>query len=347
MKDVQWSFISLVTASFAHLLLRIVLGRELGPAGLGIYTLVFTIYLFGMQFAAFGIGSALTKYVAEFSDDLAKTKEYISSGMIGSVVIGTGMGIFLYLLAGSISINIFNIPEMVDLLKITAICFPFIAMHKTVLGALNGFRSMKTFAFLNIIMNVSVLLLSVFLVLFLQEGVVGAVMGFVIPTILLGLLSIICIRSDLMFPDRSFLQNEILRDVFHFGFYVVLGNSIGYIYTHIDSLMIGYYMNEIDVGYYSVAIIFVQGITLVPSAIQKVTGPIITKNYAKKEYESILKMLKSVTLKSFLISLLFFLILVFFGKALIITIFEAVFLPAYLPLIILLIGYTIYSMFMS
>jgi O-antigen/teichoic acid export membrane protein len=35
------------------------------------------------------------------------------------------------------------------------------------------------------------------------------------------------------------------------------------------------------------------------------------------------------------------------GKTLILTIFGEVFLPAYLPLIILLIGYTIYSTFMS
>ena len=36
-KDIQWSFISLAIASFANLLLRIVLGKKLGPSGLGLY----------------------------------------------------------------------------------------------------------------------------------------------------------------------------------------------------------------------------------------------------------------------------------------------------------------------
>jgi Membrane protein involved in the export of O-antigen and teichoic acid len=347
MKDIQWSFISLATASLSHLLLRVVLGRELGPDGLGIYTLVFTIYMFGMQFAAFGIGAALTKYVAEFSENMAKTREYISSGIIGSIITGLLMGVLLLLASDIIANNIFTIPEMTKLLKTTALCFPFIAMHKAAIGTLNGFRNMKVYAFLNIVLNASVLFLSAILVLFLKMDVNGAVLGFVLPTIIIGLLSIVPIRSYLLRPDISLLQNDLLKEIFHFGFYVVLGNSIGYIYTHIDSLMIGYYLNETEVGFYAISAIFIQGITLIPSAVQRVTSPMIARSYAKKEYDSIRHLLKSVTLKVFVISLIISLFLAIFGKKLIITIFEDVFLPAYLPMLILLIGYTIYSMFMS
>jgi O-antigen/teichoic acid export membrane protein len=347
MKDVQWSFISLATASLSHLLLRIILGRELGPDGLGIYTLVFTIYIFGMQFAAFGIGAALTKYVAEFSDELIKVKEFISSGLYGSSVTGLLMGIILYFLSGVIAFNAFNIPEMQDLLKITALCFPFIAIHKSVVGTLNGFRNMKSYAFLNIALNASVLVFSIVMVINLGMGVLGAVLGFVLPTVVIGLISVLFVSSYLNFPDASMFQKKILKDVLFFGFYVVLGNSIGYIYTHIDSIMIGYYLNETEVGYYAVSGMFVQGITLIPSAVQRVTSPMITKSYAKKEYDSIVKLLKSIIVKVFLLSSFCSLFLLVFGKELIILIFEDIFLPAYMPLLILLIGYTVYSMFMS
>lgn len=347
MKDVQWSFISLATASLSHLLLRIILGRELGPDGLGIYTLVFTIYIFGMQFAAFGIGAALTKYVAEFSDDRVKIKEFISSGLFGSFVTGLLIGSILYLLSGVIAFNAFSIPEMRDLLQITAICFPFIAIHKSVVGALNGFRDMKSYAFLNIALNTSVLIISVFMVMNLNMSVLGAVLGFVMPTIGIGLISVFFVGSYLNYPDASMFQNKILKDVLFFGFYVVLGNSIGYIYTHIDSVMIGYYLNETEVGYYAVSGMFIQGITLIPSAIQRVTSPMIAKNYAKKEYEDILKLLKSVIIKTLVISLVLSLILIIFGNELIVFIFEERYLPAYKPLLILLIGYITYSMFMS
>jgi O-antigen/teichoic acid export membrane protein len=347
MKDVQWSFISLATASLSHLLLRIILGRELGPDGLGIYTLVFTIYIFGMQFAAFGIGAALTKYIAEFYDELDKIKEFISSGIVGSFVTGFLIGIILFFFSGIIAINFFHISEMQVLLQITAMCFPFIAIHKSIIGALNGFRNMKAYAFLTIALNAFVLIASIFMAIYLNLGVLGAVLGFVIPTVVIGLISVFFVRSYFTIPDVPVLQNKILKDVLVFGFYVVLGNSIGYIYTHIDSVMIGYYLDETEVGYYAVSSIFIQGITLIPSAIQRVTSPMIAKSYAKKEYDSIVKLLKGVIAKVFLLSSLCSLFLLLFGKELIILLFEDVFLPAYMPLLILLIGYTVYSMFMS
>jgi len=192
MMDVQWAFIGIVTASLAHFILRIVLGRELGAEGLGVYTLAFTVYLFGMQFAAFGIGSALTKYVAEFFDDQDTIRNYVSSGMTSSIITGTLMGIVLFFLAPYIAVSFFHVPELEPLVQLTALCYPFIAIQKAVLGTLNGFRKMHLYALLNIIQNVTVVVASIALVLLFGMGVMGAVIGFVGPTIS----SACCARPD-------------------------------------------------------------------------------------------------------------------------------------------------------
>ena len=71
-RDVQWAFISLAISSLVYFLLRVVLGKELGASGLGLYTLVLTVYLFGMQFAIFGMGAAVRKYVAEYNGNIKK-----------------------------------------------------------------------------------------------------------------------------------------------------------------------------------------------------------------------------------------------------------------------------------
>jgi O-antigen/teichoic acid export membrane protein len=184
-RDIQWSFISLAITSFVHLLLRITLGKKLGPSGLGLYTLTFTIYLFGMQFAAFGIGSALTKYVAENYDCISKVKEFVSAGVAGSILSGSVMGFLLYLFSDLISIQVFKSPEMVELLKITSFCFPFIAIQKAVLGALNGMQKMRLYAIIGIVHTISIMILSIFLVMILDMNVKGAIIGFVLPTIVL------------------------------------------------------------------------------------------------------------------------------------------------------------------
>ena len=345
MKDVQWSFISLVTASFSHLLVRIVLGRELGPSGLGLYTLVFTIYMFGMQFATFGIGAALTKYIAQYHDDLPKISEFITSGVLGSMVSGTVMGVILYLLSGIISIQFFHNPEMTDLLKITAFCFPFIAMQKVVIGTLNGMQRMKLYAIVNIVQNVSVMVVSIALVILLNMGIRGAVIGYVVPTIVIGVLSFTLIRGN--FSIKMGILRTALREISWFGFYVVLANSIGMINTQIDSLMIGHFMSEMDVGYYAVAIVFMQGITLLPRAVQRVTNPSIARYYGKNDYSNIRSLIKGTMFKISLITIVIALFFAIFGKILIGIIFTKEFLPAYIPLLILLVGYSIYASFVS
>lgn len=344
MKDVRWSFISLASSSVAQLLLRITLGKELGPSGLGLYTLIFTIYMFGTQFAAFGIETALIKYVAEYKDDSLKIKKYISSGVSGSLISGLTTGIFVFVLSSFISKSLFHSLEMIDLLKITAICFPFIAVQKAAQGALNGYRSMKAFAYLNISQNLLVLVFSIFFVLFLKMGIQGAVIGLVMPTIVVGVLSLYSIKNNFIFYPG--LLKSILKDLSWFGFYVVLANSLGIVNTQIDSLMIGYFMNKADVGYYAVATIFIQGVLLIPNAVQRITTPAIAAYYGKNDSKSIAKLIKATMLKTFGVTLLISLFIAIFGKFIIISLFSD-FLPAYMPMLVLLVGYSIYSALIS
>lgn len=345
-RDVQWSFLSLITASLAHLLLRIVIGKELGSSGLGLYTLVFTIYLFGMQFAAFGFGEALTKYIAEYENDISKIKEWISSGTIGSIISGLLMGIILYSFSTFISVNFFHISEMITPLRITALCFPFIAIQKTVIGILNGSRKMNHFALINILQNTSVFLTSIFFVFFLKMGVIGATIGFVAPTIIIGVISLLYIRNQFFLPSRLLLR-VILKEMTWFGFYIVLGNSIGMIIAQIGSLLIGRFMGETDVGYYAVAGILIQGMTLLPSAVQRVTAPAIATYYGKKEYSKIKGFVENTMLKVMLIELIFLVFLILFGEEIIVILFSDKFMPAYTPMLILSIGYFIYAPFLS
>jgi stage V sporulation protein B len=344
MIDVQWAFISIATASLAHFILRIVLGRELGPDGLGVYTLAFTIYLFGMQFAAFGIGAALTKYVAEFLEDKVAIRNYVSSGMTSSVITGGLMGVVLFLLAPYIAISFFHVPELEGMIQLTALCYPFIAIQKAVLGTLNGFRRMHLYALLNIIQNVAVVAVSISLVLLFEMGVMGAVIGFVGPTVLISALCPVLIRECIGL-DMSLWNIPALRATTVFGFYVVLGNSIGFLNTQIDSILIGYYLNPTEVGIYAVAVLLAQTLTLIPSAVQRVTAPATATLYGKGDIEGVRRLFYSTLKKSFLISVGSATLIAVFGPYIIALLFTEEYLVSYVPLLILLLGYAIGASF--
>lgn len=339
--DIQWSFISLVTASFFHFLLRVVIGRELGVSGLGIYTLVFTIYMIEMQSASFGIGEALTKYIAQYEGNTNKMNKYVSSGLLGTIVSGSVMGFLLYLLSETIALDIFHNFQMIYLLKILSICFPFIGIQKTVIGTLNGLRKMDYYAIINIIQNMSIFIMSVIMVIFYNMDLNGAIYGLVIPSIIIGIISLAFIKQ--YFVLTNMFHFDILKELLWFGSYVVLVNSLGIVNAQISNLLVGYYINEIEVGYYATAIILIQAIILIPNAIQRVTFPTIATYYEKKEYQSITMLIKNIMFKTFVITIIFSVLLVLFGKIIISMLFTKDFLPAYVPLIILLIGNSIYA----
>lgn len=341
--DVQWALISIVTSSAAHFLLRIILGRELGPEGLGIYTLAFTIYLFGMQFAAFGIGSALTKYVAEFIDNQEKIKIFVSSGMTSSIVTGTLMGVILFFLSPFIAISFFHEPELEPLLKLIALCYPFIAIQKAVLGTLNGFRRMDLYAALNIVQNVTVVAISVAFVLLFGMGVFGALMGFVLPTILISFVCPFLIRDSLRLNKSSLWHFPTFWKTTAFGFYVVLGNSIVFLNTQVDSILIGYYLNPTEVGIFAVAVLLAQTLTLIPSAIQPVIAPVTATQCGKGNIEGVRKIIFSTMKKSFFFTIIISVILIIIGQYIINILFTNVFISSYYPLLILQLGYTIYA----
>lgn len=345
--DVQWAFISIATASLAHFVLRIILGRELGVEGLGVYTLAFTIYLLGVQFAAFGIHAALTKYIAEYIDDLERIKTYVSSGMTASIITGAIMGVIIFLLAPYIAISFFQIPELEFPIQLTAFCYPFIAIQKTVLGTLNGFRRMHILAFINIVQNVFVVVTSIILVIYYKMDILGAMVALVGPTILIGLVSPILIWNFFSLDYRSLWDTSTIRKINLFGFYVVLANTISFINTQIDSILIGYFLGSTEVGIYAVAVLFSQPLTLIPSAVQQITAPISATLYGKGDIEGIRRVVFSTMKKILIVSLILAVVIAILAQPVIVFFFTTEFISSYGPLIILLIGQAIFAGFMA
>lgn len=335
-KDVGFSFASLGISALIHFILRIFLARYLGPADLGLYTLSFTFYSFGMIFSAFGIGVALIKYVAEFKEDVPRTKLLVSSGSITAFLIGCIFGLILYACSALIADTFFDMPELGGLLRIVAIAFPFIALEKVTLGFLNGLRRMRLFAVINIAQNVLTIILTVLLVLW-GYGLSGAVFSFVLPLILLSLFSLFSIRKSLARPTLT-QYAPVIKMLLAFGGYVVLANGMGLIQTYTDSIMLGYFMTDVDVGLYAVAIMLTQAIRLPSSAIQMITNPTIATYWGKGEIDNIEDLINRIMkyTAAFIIPIVF--VAGFFSQPIITLIFGTEFASATLPLQILLIG---------
>lgn len=340
--DIQWAFLSLLSSGFLFIILRILIGKELGTTAFGIYTLAFTIYQFGLHFANFGISAALTKYIAESSETFGVVQKYFSSGILCSFISGIFFGVSLYLLSPFIAVGIFNTPELEPLLKITAFSYPFIIIQLALTGTFNGLRRMKAFALLNIFLNSLIIVSSIFFVIFLDLYLIGAVLGFVIPTCLVGIFSLVIIcKNDWI--NRSRVEISIIKRITSFGFFFSLSTSSSFINAYFGTLLIGYFLNPTEVGIYAVAITLSQSLVIFPSAIQRITTPAISTVYTNKGGPETRKIIVKSMVYSFVAVLFLGLILILLGPWLISLFFTAEYSAAYPPLVLLAIGNIIFA----
>jgi O-antigen/teichoic acid export membrane protein len=170
----------------------------------------------------------------------------------------------------------------------------------------------------------------------------GAILGFVLPTIAISTLSPLLIRDT--FGNRSsFWDRAAMKATTTFGFYIMLQNSIAFLYTQVDSILIGHFWDAADVGIYAIAVLFAETLTLIPSAVQRVTVPMIASMYGKMDVIGVSNLFFSTLKKSFIVTIISALIIVFLAPTLIVLLFDETYLSCYPSLLILLIGYTVSS----
>jgi stage V sporulation protein B len=338
-RDVGLSFASIAISSLVHLILRVFLARYVGPADLGLYTLAFTFYSFGMLLSAFGIGWALVKYVAESKEDTSHTGRLLSIGAAFSLLIGCISCLALYLSAPWIAVSFFHMPELGALLRIVAFALPFIAVEKATLGFLNGLRRMGLYTVVNVSQNVLTVALTLALVL-LGYGVNGAVLALVLPVALLSSFSVFAVRRSLRKPAIG-QYAPVARTLLRFGTYVVLASAIGMALYNTDRIMLGYFLDNVAVGIYSIAATLVLVLHLPSQAIQLITNPTIASHWAQGEIRRIEDFVnRTMKITGMLILPLSF-ALAFLAEDLITLVFGAAYASATVPLQILLVGFVV------
>lgn len=333
--DIGLSFISLMSPAIVHFILRVTLGRYFGSSDLGIYSIVYAFYSFGLVVCTFGVGAALIKFIAEFKDDKNKTNKLFTSGCLVSVIAGCFLGFLLFLLAPLLA-NFFDIPSLDRLLKILSLSFPFLAFEKCVLGFLNGQKKMLLYAYIRVVENLGNIFLSIAFIS-MGWGLGGVVWALVISLAISSVYAFIKIfNSIIILHWVEFLDSS--KVLLTFGKYVVLTNGINNLNLYASTLIVGYFMSPHEVGCFAVAMIFVDVMRLPFQAVQMVTNPTLSKYWACREMHKIEYLINACIRYSSILAIFVSSTLIFGAELFINIIFGADFESVVLVLQLLLVG---------
>ena len=343
--DVGWVFASSIVILALHFFQNPIMARFLGPDGLGLFSMAMIIVSIIGIIAVFGIDSAIIKYVAEYKGKEQKEKVYslVSSAFVTILIIGVITSLALFA-SSNIFASIFNMPLLSLLLKIYAFAFPFSLMHGVIISYLNGLREMRYYAFI-MILQASLALAFILALLMIGLGVEGAMLGIVFAIIVTASVATVIIKKFVRFTVSDYKKStKILAS---FGSRMLGANFIAEIYYSIDILMIGYFLTSTEVGYYAVAISLSRFFWLVPSSMATVAYPAISEYWAKDNHQAINKLIDRSTKYSACILAFAGMLVIFFAKDIVTFLFTPDFLPAVLPLTILIIGTVILGIIQS
>lgn len=333
--DVGWVFASSIVVLILHFFQKPILARYLGPDGLGLFSMAIMIVGIIQLAAIFGFDSALIKFVAEYKDKKKdKVDSLFSSAIITMLIIGIITSLALFACSNTFA-RIFNMPSLSILLKIYALAFPFSLMYGIIIAFFSGLRKMRYYAFI-MILQASLTLVFIIALLIIGLGVEGAILGTVFAIIATMGIAMTIVKKFVHFTFSDYKKNT--KVLASFGSRLVGTNMIGQIYYYIDTLMIGYFLTITDVGYYAVAISLSRFFWLVPRAIATVAYPAISEYWAKDNHQAVNKLVDKATKYSTCILVFAGMSVIFFATDIITFLFTAEFLPAVLPLGILVIG---------
>ena len=271
--DVSWNMISFIIIGISGIILNILIGNFYGASYLGVFNLIFAVYIFLSQIAVFGIHQSTLKYIAHTHDP-----EEISHIGYSALILTSAIALFVTLISMNLSSflgSLFSSQEVENSWTYLAIGLFFFAMNKTLLSIINALRHMKFFAIsqaLRYLLAVSIL------TVFISTGVSGEKLGYIISIseIILFIFLIIYVIKELGVISFSKMQNWFKKHLY-FGWHSLLGGIMGEINTRVDILVLGIFVSDSQVGIYTIALMIFEGFVQLTVVFRNNFNPIISK----------------------------------------------------------------------
>lgn len=318
----------------------IIMARFMGVEQYGLYSLAYTAFPMFGSLVMFSLDTTLVRYIPmyESRQDRESLRGVLQIGLLIPFILGVLGGICLLALAGPIAELIFKEPQLVPVLWVAAIGFPFHTLLVAAVGAMRGFNRMRHIVIARD-MAVSSIKLILVVVILATIGL-NAINMMIIHIIgeLVGSVLLLRFLHQLFPLNRSWQASRYhFREVLHFCLPLYGSDLIGSVRGNLQTLLLGSLNTVTSVGFFTVAQRVNLVTTIFQGGINIAAMSVISKLQSQGEYKQLGNFYQIVTKWLLAINLPLVLITIFFAKP-ILSIFGDDFISGSTILIILSCG---------
>lgn len=342
------SFIFQIIGIGLSYLFILFVSRFYGAEGMGIFALSFTVLNIFVLFGKFGLDVSIVKFIGELSEkkDFSSIKDIYLKIITLAVPVNILLSTLLFFVAPYLSEYVFHKPKLTLYFQLISLGILPMSLRFIHANAIRGLRNIKLYSFLQ---NISMYMFSLlFLIIFFFIGTSNEI-GYAIVSLLLGLFMGLCFSTYFWFKESGFLKRMrtdsiTIKKILSISTPLLISSSIMLILGLADTVMLGIFKTEADVGVYNVTYKIATAGMIVFMAMSSITTPKIATAYGNND----IKLLKKTVLQSTKLIAIFSLpiyIGIFLFSTQILSIFGNEFISGTLTLTLLTIGFFIKSIF--
>ncbi|MFZ5920184.1 MAG: flippase [Chloroflexota bacterium] len=325
---------------FLQMLVQIVIGRLLGPALFGLYSIGLAVLQTVGIFLQLGLDNGVIRYGTSFwQKDPRKVNSIVIRSVTYALISGLVIGIGFYLLAPFLAVTFFKKPDLEPVFRLFAFSFPFASALGVAAAATTISRRMKY----SVIAETLIVPLANFALVvaanLLHTGLTGSIVATVLSFVVgFGFaLRYLTILFPGIFKNVEFLE-PTLREILRFSLPTALASMIYMLILRVDRLFAGYFLTAADVGNYQAMTQFSLPITLVMTSFNTIFAPMIASLHQSGRKTDLEELYRISTKWGLYIVLPFALVILAAPGEIVPLIFGDKYAATALPLVILMIA---------
>jgi len=341
------SFIFQIIGIGLSYLFIFLLSKNYGAEGVGVFALSFTVLNIVVLFGKFGLDVSSVKFIGELSEkkEFGKMKDVYIKILKIAIPVNIILSILLFYVSEYIAIYVFHKEYLILYFQI--ISFSILPMSLRFIHA-NSIRGMQNIKIYSFIQNISLYLFSIsilFLFIYLNKfDYVFPLYAISISIVIGSLISIYFWLKELNFFTYSIESYLPFKEILSISVPLLLSSSIMLVLGYADTIMLGIFKTEVEVGIYNVSYKVATAGMIIFMALSSINTPKIAAAYGSNKLTDLKKIIfqsrKIIFIATFPLSLF---ILLFSSK--ILSLFGDEFISGQISLVLLTIGFFIKSVF--
>lgn len=309
------------------MIVRIILTRKIGTTGMGLYSLLMPTFLLLLSISGMGLSTALNVLI---STNKYNNKNLVITSLAFSLIMDTIIFVFLFLFSNFIATTLLQDIRLYYPLLCIGFILPFITISNIFRSYFFSKERMIPHVVSNIIEDLIKLVIIYFGLTLFTDRLESAIAFVILSNIACESASIIiflfCFPNFTLNKSDFKLKKANIRALFKIAIPTTFSRLVGSFTYFLEPIILTFlllklgYTNQFIIDEYGIINGYVLPIIMLPSfftnAISQALMPIVSKNYANKNYKYVKNKIIQALSFSFFIGLSFSFICIIFGDKL-------------------------------